>query len=119
MNNDEPLRHVQGNATHSESGPRPGYAQRARLSRQFRVIRWGVLLVGTAATVAFSTLAMRDTSEAAAEQPTPVLPAQVIAGDMPSQSLFTEGLRGFSLSPDSPRVGGQIITQPHARSSTS
>lgn len=119
MRNYEPLHHLQGNAIHPESGPRPGYAQRVRLARQRRAIRWGVLLVGTAATVAFSTLAMRDTSPAASDQQTPALPAQVIAGDMPSQSLFTDGLDGFSLAPDSPSVGGQIITQPHARSSTS
>ncbi|MBX5446336.1 hypothetical protein [Sphaerobacter sp.] len=119
MRNYEPLRHVQGNAIDPESGPRSGYAQRLRLARQLRAIRWGVLLVGTAATVAFSTLAMHGTSQADSGQATSAPPAQLVASDMPSQSLFTDGLNGFSLSPDSLRVGGQIITQPHARSSTS
>ncbi|MDI3338946.1 MAG: hypothetical protein QJR03_00265 [Sphaerobacter sp.] len=119
MRNHEPLRHTQGIATSPEVGPRPGQAQRARLARQVRALRWAVLLVGTAATVAFSTLAMRAGPQPASDQATAAPPAQAVVGDVPSQSLFTEGLSGFSLAPDASSPGGPVLTQPHARSSTS
>ncbi len=97
--------------------------RRARLARRVRAIRWGSLLLGAAATVAFSALAMRDGphSQTSTASTQPAQPVQVSAPDAPSQSLFTDGATDFSLAPDVSSGGGAgfVMSRPHAHSSTS
>ncbi|MBX6341333.1 MAG: hypothetical protein IRY97_02655 [Thermomicrobiaceae bacterium] len=97
--------------------------RRARLARWVRALRWGSLLLGAAATVAFSALAMRDgpQGQTPAASTQPAQPVQVSPPDAPSQSLFTDGASGFSLAPDlsSGGAAGFVMSRPHARSSTS
>ncbi|HET7037700.1 MAG TPA: hypothetical protein VFI42_18625 [Thermomicrobiaceae bacterium] len=76
----------------SDARPRQeGLARRAALGRQLRNVRWGAVVLGVAATAAFSGLAMHQSSANAGTPATAVERSQPGGADAPSQSLFGDG----------------------------
>ncbi|HEU5423755.1 MAG TPA: hypothetical protein VFU72_09470 [Nitrolancea sp.] len=71
--------------------PEAAEARRAALGRQLRSLRWGAVVLGAAATAAFSGLALRQSSATAGTPAATVQQSQTSGAAAPSQSLFGMG----------------------------